>query len=85
MTVTAVTAPDVTVTETIPPVPSPLIAIPVRVPSVPPEPAVLILQILIAPSTAAYDTVEFVATAIKSVDKKFACCEADKVYIYFHL
>ena len=38
-----------------------------------------------APSTAAAATVEFVDTAIKSVDKKFDCSEADKVYIYFHL
>ena len=39
---TAVTAPEVTVTEQTPPEPSPLIAMPVCVPSVPPEPAVLI-------------------------------------------
>ena len=52
----------------------------------PPEPAVLIFTILIAPSVAFFDdTVESVATAIKSVDKKFACCDADSVYIYFHL
>ena len=49
------------------------------------EPAVLIFTILIAPSTAADDTVESVATAIKSVDKKLTCCEADNEYIYFHL
>ena len=58
---------------------------PVCVPFVPPEPAVLILITSIAPSIEADDTVESVATAIKSVDKKFACCEADNVYINFHL
>ena len=39
----------------------------------------------IPPSVAADDTVELVATAIKSVDRKFDCWAADKVYMYFHL
>ena len=77
-------SPD-TVTETVPEEPSPLIATPVCVPLVPPVPADLIFTIRTAPSTAAADTVPSVATAIKSVDKKFVCCVADKVYIYFHL
>ena len=84
-TVTAGTAPDETVTEHSPREPSPLIATHVCVPSVPPEPAVLIFTMLIAPSVAADETVESVATAIKSVDKKLTCCEADSEYIYFHL
>ena len=78
-------APEAITTVTVPDEPSPLIAIPVCVPFVPPVPAALIFTMFIAPSTAAELTVEFVATAIKSVDKKFVCCEADKVYIYFHL
>ena len=57
----------------------------VCVPFEPPEPAVLIFTMLIAPSTAAAYTLESVATAIKSVDKKLTCCEAVREYIYFHL
>ena len=45
----------------------------VCVPFAPPVPADLILIISIGPSTAADYTVEFVSTAIKSVDKKFDC------------
>ena len=73
VTVTAVTAPPDTTTDATPLDPSPLIGTPVCVPLVPPEPAVLIFTIFTAPSTAAELTVELVATAIKSVDKKFDC------------
>ena len=50
-----------------------------------PNADVLIFTILLAPSTAADATVLFVATPIKSVDKKFACWAAVKEYMYFHL
>ena len=46
---------------------------------------VLIETMSIEPSTALPDTEELVETAIKSVDKKFDCSEAESVYIYFHL
>ena len=72
-------------TEHTPEEPSPRIATPVCVPFAPPEPAVLINIVSIAPSTAADDTVESVDTCIKSVDKKFVCSEAVNVYMYFHL
>ena len=72
VTVTDVTAPPETTQVTTPPVPSPLIAILVCVPLVPLAPAVLIFTTFIAPAVAAELTVESVATAIKSVDKKFA-------------
>ena len=72
VTVTDVTAPPDTTTDATPLYPSPLIGTPVCVPFVPPEPAVLIFTMLTAPSTAAELTVEFVATAIKSVDKKLS-------------
>ena len=49
------------------------------------DPADLIFTMSKEPSTAAALTVESVVTPIKSVDKKFAWSDADKVYIYFHL
>ena len=48
------------------------IAIPVCVPFVPPDPAFLIFTTSIEPLTAAEDTFESVATAMKSGDKKLA-------------
>ena len=92
VTVTEVTAPPLTTTVATPPEPSPRIGIPVNVPLVPPEPGVLIFTTSIEPSTAADITFDwselalaFDETAIKSVDKKFACWAAESVYINFHL
>ena len=65
--------------------PSPLIAIPVCVPFVPLEPCSFDFYNINCVNLPAADTVESVATAVKSVDKKLTCCEADNEYINFHL
>src|SRR6056300_1775275 len=88
VTVTLSIAPPEISTDTVPEEPSPLIGIAeIVVPDdvVNPVPADLIFTILIAPSVAADETVLSVDTCIKSVDKKFVCSEAVRVYINFHL
>ena len=81
-------APELIVTEAIPPEPSPRIGI---AEIVEPEdvlklyPPAITSIVSNAPSTAAADTVESVETWIKSVDIKFRVSADVKEYIYFHL